>query len=43
MSYKCTQCGRKIPKIEGFVRCPYCGSRILIKDRPNISKEVSTD
>ncbi|MCD6227245.1 zinc-ribbon domain-containing protein [Candidatus Micrarchaeota archaeon] len=42
--YVCPKCGKEIEKIEQkFVRCPYCGSRILMKKRPPIAKEVSTD
>ncbi len=43
MAYVCTHCGKKIKQIENFVRCPYCGSRVLVKSRPNIPRDVSTD
>ena len=43
MPYICTHCGKKITQIENFVRCQYCGSRILIKSRPNIPRTASTD
>jgi DNA-directed RNA polymerase subunit RPC12/RpoP len=43
MSYICTKCGRETKNIEDFVRCPYCGNKILIKGRPNIPREITTD
>ena len=44
MAYICAHCGKKVKELEGgFTRCPYCGSRIFIKSRPNIPREVSTD
>lgn len=38
--YKCVKCKRIITKIDGSVRCPYCGARILSKMRPEILKRV---
>ncbi|MCD6482690.1 MAG: DNA-directed RNA polymerase subunit P [Candidatus Aenigmarchaeota archaeon] len=38
--YKCLICKKEIPKIEGKVICPYCGSRILVKVRPKVIKRV---
>ncbi len=43
MAYVCIKCGKKIKQLERNVRCSYCGSRILLKSRPNLSNEVSTD
>ncbi len=43
MAYVCSHCGKKLKSLEKFVRCTYCGNRILIKERPNLAKEVSTD
>ena len=43
MAYKCLHCGAEIKSIDKFVRCPYCGYRIVIKERPQIAKEVKTD
>ncbi len=43
MPYTCANCGKKIKDFAGFVRCPYCGSKIFTKSRPNITREVSTD
>ncbi|MGC8648613.1 MAG: DNA-directed RNA polymerase subunit P [Candidatus Micrarchaeia archaeon] len=40
MGYICAKCKRKVK--EGL-RCQYCGSRIIIKERPNLAKEISTD
>jgi len=38
--YKCINCKRIITKLEGKIRCPYCGARVLIKVRPNVIKRV---
>jgi DNA-directed RNA polymerase subunit RPC12/RpoP len=38
--YKCVNCKRIITKIEGTVRCPFCGARILTKIRPEVIKRV---
>lgn len=38
--YKCIKCKKTIPNIEGTVRCPYCGARILSKMRPQTVKRV---
>jgi DNA-directed RNA polymerase subunit RPC12/RpoP len=43
MTYVCAHCGNKVKSIDNFVRCTYCGHRVLIKGRPNIVREVSTD
>jgi DNA-directed RNA polymerase subunit RPC12/RpoP len=43
MPYVCSHCGKRIKQFDGFIRCVYCGSRVLTKERPGIAKEVSTD
>lgn len=43
MAYVCSKCGKKTKEITGFTRCIFCGNRILIKERPNIAREVTTD
>ncbi|RLG21119.1 DNA-directed RNA polymerase subunit P [Candidatus Micrarchaeota archaeon] len=42
MTWKCFRCGKKIDDINA-VKCPYCGYRILIKERPPIAKKLRTD
>lgn len=40
--YKCIRCKREV-EVEseyGGIRCPYCGHRILVKERPTIIKKV---
>jgi DNA-directed RNA polymerase subunit RPC12/RpoP len=38
---KCSTCGRLVDKLpEGRVRCPHCGSRVLLKMRPETVKKV---
>lgn len=36
-------CGREIEQLGVLVRCDYCGGRRLLKKRPSIPREVSTD
>jgi DNA-directed RNA polymerase subunit RPC12/RpoP len=43
MAYVCSKCGKKMKTIDNYTRCTFCGARILLKERPNLSKEVSTD
>ncbi len=43
MAYVCAYCGKKVKQLEGFIRCTYCGYRILIKSRPSIAREVPAD
>ncbi len=44
MAYVCPKCKRSIKQLDNnVIRCSYCGSRILLKKRPNISREVPTD
>jgi len=38
--YKCVKCKKVIPEIEGTIRCPYCGARVLAKMRPEMTKRV---
>ncbi len=42
MAWRCMNCGKVIEDIK-VVKCPYCGYRILIKERPPIVKRVKTD
>jgi DNA-directed RNA polymerase subunit RPC12/RpoP len=38
---KCSACGRQVEKLpEGRVRCPHCGSRVLLKVRPDVVRKV---
>jgi DNA-directed RNA polymerase subunit RPC12/RpoP len=42
--YRCSKCRQSIKELdEIFVRCPYCGNRVLFKERPPVAKEVSSD
>ncbi|MGC8538391.1 MAG: DNA-directed RNA polymerase subunit P [Candidatus Micrarchaeia archaeon] len=42
--YICLHCGKEIKQFEeNFIRCPYCGYRVLSKARSNIPREVKTD
>ncbi len=43
MVYVCAHCGKSIKQLDQFVRCSYCGSRVLVKKRPNLAREISTD
>lgn len=43
MAYVCLNCGKEIEDIKYFISCVNCGSRILVKRRSNLAKEVSTD
>ncbi len=44
MAYVCIHCGKKIKKLEqNFIRCPYCGYRVLAKERSPLAKEVSSN
>jgi len=40
MYYKCFQCGKKVDQeyTATKIRCPYCGSKILYKDRKTTTK-----
>ncbi|MCL4389529.1 DNA-directed RNA polymerase subunit P [Candidatus Marsarchaeota archaeon] len=39
----CVHCGKKIKQLDGFVRCQYCGSRVIVKGRSSVAKEIKTD
>lgn len=39
MSYVCFKCGKKIKDIKN-IRCPYCGGRLIFKERPPVAKKV---
>jgi len=42
--YKCSKCRKSIKQLdEIFVRCPYCGNRVLFKERPPVARDVSSD
>ncbi|MFC2174610.1 DNA-directed RNA polymerase subunit P [archaeon] len=41
--YNCQNCGKKIDDIEKFVTCPYCGHKIITKERPPLAKQVQAD
>ncbi|MDE1855945.1 MAG: DNA-directed RNA polymerase subunit P [Candidatus Micrarchaeota archaeon] len=44
MGYVCLHCGKKVKTIgPNFIRCPYCGYRVLAKERSALAREVSTD
>jgi len=39
--YKCCNCGKLIePRAEEPIRCPFCGHKILLKERPKVVKKV---
>ena len=42
MTWKCFSCGAEIEDIS-TVKCPHCGYRILVKERPPMVKKVKTD
>ena len=38
---KCSACGRLVEKLqEGRARCPHCGSRVLLKMRPETIQKI---
>jgi len=43
-SYKCFQCGKNVKQeyIKKKIRCPYCGYRVLFKER-TVTKKIKTD
>ena len=44
MSYKCSRCKRDVALAEyGGGRCPYCGHRVLLKERGGGIKEVDVE
>ncbi|MBS3064999.1 MAG: DNA-directed RNA polymerase subunit P [DPANN group archaeon] len=40
--YKCFSCQQELDMkdVEKRIICTYCGSRIIVKKRPNVSKKV---
>lgn len=40
--YKCGKCGKEFENVE-FIRCPYCGNKVLFKRTPPLARKVSTD
>nr|WP_269850763.1 DNA-directed RNA polymerase subunit P [Methanosarcina horonobensis] len=42
MGYKCTRCKQKVEIDYEYtgIRCPYCGHRILVKERPTTIKRI---
>jgi len=45
MAFVCTICNKKIEKelIGKKIRCPFCGGKILLKERPKITRRIKTD
>lgn len=44
MPYVCWKCKENIKELDtSFIRCPKCGSRVLFKERQQITREVKTD
>lgn len=43
MDYICDKCGKKVDEGDKYIRCRFCGSRIITKKRQNMAREVSTD
>ncbi len=44
--YKCLNCGKEVRlelKTAKKIICPYCGYRIIRKDRPKVVKKVLSD
>ncbi|PIO00244.1 DNA-directed RNA polymerase subunit P [archaeon CG10_big_fil_rev_8_21_14_0_10_43_11] len=42
VDYKCFDCGRTVEAehVRRRVRCPYCSSKILLKQRPSVRKKI---
>ncbi|MBS3052488.1 MAG: DNA-directed RNA polymerase subunit P [Candidatus Aenigmarchaeota archaeon] len=40
MGFKCLSCKKIIEKLDNRIRCPYCGYRIFLKQRPVTVKRV---
>ena len=41
--YRCGKCKKEIKTLDAkFVRCPYCGWRILYKGRQPVARELET-
>ncbi len=43
MPYVCLHCGKEVKTLDKFIRCQYCGYRVLAKRRSSLAKTVSTD
>ncbi|MBO4302055.1 DNA-directed RNA polymerase subunit P [Methanosarcinaceae archaeon] len=45
MSYHCTHCKKEIDidYESSGVRCPHCGNRILVKNRPVTTKRIKAE
>ncbi len=42
--YVCAKCGREFKEAElTFIRCTYCGGKLLFKKTPPTVKKVKTD
>jgi len=41
--YTCQKCSKKIENIEKFVTCPFCGHKIIVKERPPIAKKIKAE
>ena len=42
LMYKCLSCKKEIEaeELRVKIRCPYCGFRILMKERPKVVKKI---
>ena len=43
MAYICLRCGKEQKATDKFIRCSYCGYKVLAKKRSSLAKEVPTD
>jgi DNA-directed RNA polymerase subunit P len=45
LTYKCANCKRQINIDDEYfgIRCPYCGHRVLLKDRPPTVKRIKAE
>jgi len=43
--YKCLNCGKDIElkQVREKIRCPYCGYKIILKERPKTIVKVKAD
>jgi DNA-directed RNA polymerase subunit RPC12/RpoP len=42
--YVCIKCRKKFkPEELEFIRCPYCGNKVFLKETPTTAKKVKTD
>ncbi len=42
MGFKCISCGKITEKLEGRIRCPFCGYRIFAKETPRTVVNAKT-